>query len=134
MQNPYANDNPCYTQPPHFRIPYAPHFFPVPLRSKTKPTISFCPAYSKGFCKNGDVCPLNHLDVSKIPCKHDHDLRNKCKFGDSCLFKHHTPKPDNTNSNLSPVVQHIVQENISLLERLTAAEEKTRLLESICSM
>ena len=130
MQHPYTNDIPLYSQPPHF--PYPPQFIPSQFRPKVKPTISFCPAFSKGLCKLGDSCPLNHINVSNIVCKHN--LKNKCKFGDSCLFKHH-PEPNQIYSEFSPVVQHIVQENLLLLERLTAAEEKIRLLESaVCKL
>ena len=120
MQHPYADVNPFYTQPPHF--------FPPPLRPRKKPSISFCPAYARGICKQGDSCALHHIDTPTIICKHY--IKNNCKFGELCLFKH-PPKPDEASSDLSPVVQLIVQENLSLLERLTAAEEKIRLLESV---
>ena len=128
MQHPYTNDIPLYSQPPLF--PYPPQFIPSQFRPKVKPTISFCPAFSKGLCKLGESCPLNHINVSNIVCKHN--LKNKCKFGDSCLFKHH-PEPNQIYSELSPVVQHIVQENLSLLSRLEAAEERIQALESAVS-
>ena len=75
------------------------------------------------ICKQGDSCALHHIDTPTIICKHY--IQNNCKFGELCLFKH-PPKPDKASSDLSPVVQLIVQENLSLLERLTAAEEKIR--------
>ena len=101
--------------------------FPHNLAPKTKrPTISFCPAFSKGHCQFGDFCRLNHIDVSDIRCKYD--LKGICKHGSRCIFKHEVT-PQNETSTLSPLIQHIVQENSLFSQRLSQAEEKIFALE-----
>ena len=110
--------------PPPFEHPYRP-------RISRKPTISFCPAFAQGSCQLQSSCPLNHIEVSSLPCKYN--LKGRCKFGSSCFFSHRSASSHEEKSELSPVVQRIVQENLSLLRRLEAAEERIQALESAVS-
>lgn len=46
-----------------------------------------CKAFERGYCYNGNNCPLRHIKPEKtVVCKHW--LRGLCKKGDNCEFLH----------------------------------------------
>ena len=127
--------HPLEFEDPHFAFPHAPFHrhehtqpsFRFSISPTPKPKNSFCLYFSRSQCNCGDSCTLNHQEVTNIICKHA--LRNRCKFGESCIFKHPSVI-HNVNSKFTPVVQRIVQENISLFDRRQAAKERIQALEA----
>jgi len=112
---------------PQFATDFTP-LMPVSSYRRSKhPSISFCPAFARGYCQLGEVCKLNHINVSGIWCRYE--KQGRCKFGDCCFFNHKRSSSQAATSDFSPVIQQTVLENYQLEQRLANAELRIAELE-----
>ena len=89
----------------------------------------FAPLFPKASVKKVTTV---YSTILTYPTSHVSTISKTCKFGKDCSFKH-LPKQTITSSEFSPIIQLLVHENLSLLKRLDAAEEKIQALESAVS-